>query len=490
MKRKIRMTGMLATTLRESFESIQRTDSETETEIETMDDELNAMPIDALLHRTSSSSSLSAGAGGGAGSPIRSSSASSPSGRAMIRKTIVRVLSIGGALAPVEEVPSAAAGGGAAAGGEAAAGTGGGAAAGGGAGTGAGWGGIAAARKNLFSQITSGNGHKLKKVDYQMEAAAEAVAEANRRHEKSEQLRLWPEIKSLVAKAHLEISFDDLTVLSKIGEGKFASVHCAELSMKLHSKVFVSSSQGHEGVRRTLERVGNNLNQLEFGLKDLRLPCALKVLEYLEAYPLVGGDWEHDRPVEKDDRCCDDEEVYTRHDECEVTTTMEREELEGKREGGRGAEGGGAGRGAMGAAGGGGGAGMADGHHEDPNCLQSQETQPFHERYRTMPPSKSILESLREIRALSILQHQNIVMLHGVVLVPRLILVMERMQHNLGDLLTMPSDQLQVFPPLSCTLFSLLLFLSRPLSLPLSPPVSSSPSCPLLSSAVLFCRSN
>lgn len=359
MKRKIRMTGMLASTLRESFESIQRSDSETEA----MDDEPNAMPVDALLHRTSSSSSTG-------------TSASSPNGRALVRKTIVRVLSIGGSLPPVEEDPSA-------------------------------------TRKKLFSQIAS-NAHKLKKVDYQMEAAAEAVAEANRRHEKSEQLRLWPEIKSVVTKSHLEIAFDDIKVLSKIGEGKFASVHSAELSVKLHNKVFA----GREGVKRTLERLGNNLNQIHFGMKNLSLPCALKVLEYMDAYPLVGGDWENDRPPEKD--YCNDQKLYT--DEFEVTE-MEREELEGKRQRADS---------------------LADDPHGDPNRQHLQLTQSFQDRYRTMPPSKSILESLREIRALSLLQHQNIVMLHGVVLVPRLILVMERMQYNLGDLLSTPSDRLQV----------------------------------------------
>jgi hypothetical protein len=397
MKRKIRMTGMLASTLRESFESIQRSDSETDT----MDDEPNAMPVDALLHRTSSSSSTGPGTGAGA---------SSPSGRALVRKTIVRVLSIGGSLPPVEEDPSA-------------------------------------TRKKLFSQIAT-NAHKLKKVDYQMEAAAEAVAEANRRHEKSEQLRLWPEIKSVVTKSRLEVAFDDIKVLSKIGEGKFASVHSAELTVKLHNKVFA----GREGVKRTLERLGNNLNQIQFGMKNLSLPCALKVLEYLDAYPLVGGDWEHDRPPEKD--YCTDQEVYT--DEFEVTA-MEREEMEGKRERADS---------------------MADDPHGDPNRQHLQQTQSFQERYRTMPPSKSILESLREIRALSFLQHQNIVMLHGVVLVPRLILVMERMQFNLGDLLSAPADQLQVPalppPPPSLLLSSLLLTMACSRSN--SPPPSASPS--------------
>lgn len=357
MKKKIRLTGMLASTLRESFESIQRCDSDATD----MDDEPNAMPVDALLHRASSSSS----------SPAPPRNGSSPGGRALVRKTIVRVLSIG-ALSPVEESP--------------------------------------APKKSLLAQIAAG-AHKLRKVDLHMESAAEAVAEANRRHEISEQLRLWPEIKKVVSKARCEIPFDDIKVVSKLGEGKFASVHAAELTVKLHNKVFTN----RDGVKRTLERLGNNLNKIQYGAKDLTLPCALKVLEYIDAYPLVGGDWEHDKPPEKD---YNDREVYT--DEFEVTA-MEKEEIEGQRERANS---------------------MAD--HSDPNQQHLEQTQSFKEKYKTMPPSKSILETLREIKALTYLQHKNIVMLHGVILVPRLILVMERLQYNLAELLTTKANSIQV----------------------------------------------
>jgi hypothetical protein len=214
-------------------------------------------------------------------------------------------------------------------------------------------------------------------------------------------------------------------VLSELGRGKYASVHAAELTVKLHTKVFTS----REGVKRTLERLGNNLNKIQYGVQDLSLACALKVLEYTDAYPLTGGDWEHDRPPERD---YGDNSVYT--DEFEVTD-FEKEESEGKRERADS---------------------MAD-HSDNPN---HQERLPYTEKYKTMPPSKSILESLREIKALSYLQHKNIVMLHGVILVPRLILVMERLQYNLGDLLSSPPDQL----PVSLSPLPLSQSLSHPLS--------------------------
>jgi hypothetical protein len=374
MKMKIRMTGMISSTLRESHENILRSDSD----MTDMEEELNAMPLETLLHRTSSSSTTATAP---VGSPAPPRDGSSPGGRALVRKTIVRVMS--GSLPSVDESSS-----------------------------------MNPPRKNLFAQIAAG-ATKLRKIDLQMSAASEAVAEANRRHERSEQLRLWPELRKVVTKARLEIAFDDVTVLSELGRGKYASVHAAELMVKLHNKVFTS----REGVKRTLERLGSNLSQIQGRVQDLSLHCALKVLEYAEAYPLTGGDWEHDRPPERDYK---DDSVYT--DEFEVTA-FEREELEGKRERTDS---------------------MADHDHSDPNHPHSQtqpSPMPYTEKYKTMPPSKSILESLREVKALSYLQHKNIVMLHGVILVPRLILVMERMQHNLGELLTTPLDQLQVTSP-------------------------------------------
>lgn len=363
---------MLATTLRDTYENIQKD----ETEVVTMEDEYNPVPLENIVRDTASFS---------------------PGPRSLVRKTIVRVLS--GSLAsggdgtkPISPsssqpqiqsshsqtlppsnshtLPS---------------------------------------RMTLFSQIAAG-ATKLRKVENQMEAAAEAVAEAKRRFEIKEQQRLWPELKKTVTKFRNEIAFEDIKVLRELGRGKFASVHIAELNVRLHTKVFSS----REGVKRTLERLGNNLNKIQYGVKHLTLPCALKVLEYSDAYPLVGGDWENDKPPEKN---YNDNQVYT--DESEITGDNGGDDNnDEKRERSNS---------------------MADTSVEGNNEYRS-----YQERYKIMPPSKSILESLREIKALTFLQHKNIIMLHGVILAPRLILVLEKMQYNLADLITTSPDKLQV----------------------------------------------
>lgn len=119
------------------------------------------------------------------------------------------------------------------------------------------------------------------------------------------------------------------------------------------------------------------------------IDTALKVFEYKRAYPLTSGDWKNDKPNELDYA---DPSLYT------------------------------------------------DGVSSNSN----QNSVPYTERYDVMPPSKSILEALREIRALHQLQHPNIVMLHGVVMKPRLILIIEKMQTNLADILATPPDNQQI----------------------------------------------
>ena len=70
--------------------------------------------------------------------------------------------------------------------------------------------------------------------------------------------------------------------------------------------------------------------------------------------------------------------------------------------------------------------------------------QHYQDRYAPQPPSACLLEALREVRALAMLQHPNLVQLHGVVMKPRLIIVMEKMQCSLADALATPPEQLQV----------------------------------------------
>ena len=52
------------------------------------------------------------------------------------------------------------------------------------------------------------------------------------------------------------------------------------------------------------------------------------------------------------------------------------------------------------------------------------------ESIENLPPPKIILEYMREIRALGVLQHENIVIMHGVLLKPRLCIVIEHMDNK------------------------------------------------------------
>lgn len=384
IKMKIRLTGMIASTLRDKHEEVQREDDE---EVVAMEDEFRPIPVESLLQLRSPPP------------PNGESNSTSSNIRGLIRKTIVRVLS--GSLpapssdnSPPKDPPP---------------------------------------RQSLFAQISAG-ASKLRKVEKQMEAAAEAVAEAKRRHEIKEQQRLWPELLRVVNKARNEIAFEDVKVVSELGRGKFASVHIAELIVKLHTKVFTKS----EGIKRTLERLGNNLNKIKCGVKSLAIDAALKVMEYSNAYPLIGGDWENDKPQEKD--FIQDNLVYT--DPGELLENGEVDEID-----------------------------MQPQNQTDlapQNNLSVTDNAKsgegkmgsYKSRYQVMPPSKSILESLREIKALTFLQHKNIIMLHGVIVAPRLILVLERMQNNLYELLNTtelqipltPSQRLAIVNDVSCGL--------------------------------------
>ena len=132
----------------------------------------------------------------------------------------------------------------------------------------------------------------LKKVQLQQEEEEDAKAKretaevARREQEKSEQRRLWLELQMIVAKEKRELAFEVINVQGEIGRGKFASVYAAEMQTQLHTKVF----SARESAKRTFERLGNNLNK-SASASSIVLTTALKVFEYKNAYPIVGGDW-------------------------------------------------------------------------------------------------------------------------------------------------------------------------------------------------------
>jgi hypothetical protein len=256
-------------------------------------------------------------------------------------------------------------------------------------------------RPNFLGGLLGGAGglRKVQRPEEKDEATKEAEAAARKAKEKSEQLRLWPELQKIAVKEKNEIAFEDVQILQEIGRGKFASVHTADMKMQLHQKVFGTK----EAAKRTFERLGNNLNKRAGDSSQMVLAAAVKVLEYSNAYPLVGGDWERDKPAEPeymDDTTYTDGENGDRYQETRSrSNTSDADSLRG--------------------------------------CS-------YADRYEIYPPSKCLLEALREVRALVHLHHSNIVILHGLVMKPRLMLVMERMQCSLHDALSTPPEQLQV----------------------------------------------
>ena len=224
----------------------------------------------------------------------------------------------------------------------------------------------------------------------------QAEEEAERlQQERAEQLRLWQELRRIVAKEKIELAFEDLQVVGAIARGKFASVYKADLNVQLHSKVFGA----RESAKRTFERLGNNLNK-SGSATSLVLSSAVKVLEYKNAYPVVGGDWGNDKPTEVEYL---DDTVYTdgqNGDKHQPTITSGNGSEDGK------------------------------GKYQD--------------KYEIYPPSKCLLEALREVRSLLQLRHPHIVLMQGVVMKPRLMIVMEKMQCSLADALATPPEELQV----------------------------------------------
>jgi hypothetical protein len=63
---------------------------------------------------------------------------------------------------------------------------------------------------------------------------------------------------------------------------------------------------------------------------------------------------------------------------------------------------------------------------KQPDIIESDTS----ESIENLPPPKVILEYMREIRALGVLQHENIVIMHGVLLKPRLCVVLEHMDNK------------------------------------------------------------
>lgn len=257
------------------------------------------------------------------------------------------------------------------------------------------FGGGGGGRPNFLGGLMGGMA-SLKKVSNpdDAKAAQKAKDEKERQEaEKIEQKRLWPEIQKIVVKERNEIAFEDLDIVSELGRGKFASVHKADLNVKVHSKVFNIK----ESAKRTFERLGSNLNKRTG--ENMVISTAIKVMEYKDAYPLVGGDWENDRPQEASYL---DDTIYTDGENGDKYQESSR------------------------------------------SRAATMNGSSYMDTYEIYPPSKCILEALREVRALVQLQHTNIVLLHGVVMKPRLILVMERMQFSLADALSTRPEDLQI----------------------------------------------
>lgn len=227
------------------------------------------------------------------------------------------------------------------------------------------------------------------------EEVARAAQEEEEKQEKERerQKKLFRELEGVVVESKKAISWSDLTCELVIGRGKFASVHKALYNCRLHScgGRRSSSSSVSSAVRLVRERdreamhevLEANANGGEMGGRSNQLDLVVEVAVKTPEYRLA--------PL-----------LYPPSGSKDVTqkTLPDRD---GNVEGGGG-----------------------------------KRSDDF-----SLPPSVQLLETLREVRALQVLSHPNIINYFGVVLAPRLCAVLELLDSSLAEVLRGNKDNAQ-----------------------------------------------
>lgn len=195
-------------------------------------------------------------------------------------------------------------------------------------------------------------------------AIAEKEKKKQEEHENIEKARLWAEMQRLVTKYNCEIKAKDLAVTTLLGRGKFAAVHIAKLRL-------------HDVPHSSLNDPNDHNHNDTLSSSDpwtLELDVGIKVTQFKNALPLP-------------------------------TAFGSRREKKKKKSGID-----------------------MDNYSDDEFEEENEEDNDGDELdIEHLPPSRVILEYLREVRTLYLLKHENIVGIHGVVLKPRLAVLLQLM---------------------------------------------------------------
>lgn len=182
---------------------------------------------------------------------------------------------------------------------------------------------------------------------------------------------IWKELNEYVRQSDLAIPINNITITKVFGRGKFASVHQGRFDFKPRDLSVINTPNTNSPTSRKEFPFEIRLSESiqSPSLNRLSIPIALKVSEYANTAPL-----------QECLRCtCDCQADFTSTSTSPTKCAVCQNELA---------------------------------------------------KYSEVPPFKGLQEVYREIVALKALKHQNIVMMHGVILRPRLCIALEYMDRG------------------------------------------------------------